>query len=470
MLHAALPRTLRDEIAGLGKADIMVGIPSFKNAATIGYVVRAAQAGLVQYFPDLRPVVVNADAGSPDATQRVVIETEPPDYVERILLVRPRNRLQRISLTYPEVDGVGGKGAALLTIFQIARELGVEALVVVDSDLRSIVPEWIELLAGPILKGGFDFVAPLYTRYKYDGTITNTVTYPLTRALYGLRIRQPIGGDFGVSGDLIAHYLDHIDDWTPDVSKFGIDIWMTTTAIAGGFAVCQTRLGAKVHDPKDPGADLGPMFSQVVSTILRLTERHAARWLEVQGSHDVPAYGFERLGDPPPLEVNTTRLLDELGTGRLTVGDEWAAALQPENAAIVGRLADEARELADRAAQDPRASTLADATFSFPDETWARVVYDIALAERSGRLPTERLVAALIPLYFGRVASLILETRELTTDQAEAFVERQARAFELAKPSFVERWQALEANGAAATKPRAGRAARPRAARPQAAR
>ena len=131
----------------------MVGIPSFKNAATIGHVVRAAQAGLVQFFPDRKPVVVNADAGSPDGTQRVVVETEPPDYIERILLVRPRNRLQRISLTYPEVDGVGGKGAALRTIFQIADRLKVEALVVVDSDLRSIVPEWIELLAGPSPQG-----------------------------------------------------------------------------------------------------------------------------------------------------------------------------------------------------------------------------------------------------------------------------------------------------------------------------
>src|SRR3954451_21128388 len=171
----------------------MVGIPSFKNASTIGYVVRAAQAGLVQYFPDLRPVLVNADPGSSDGTGRVVGDTEPPDYGERILLGRPRNKLQRISLTYPEVDGVGGKGAALRTIFQIAAQLEVQALVVVDSDLRSIVPEWIELLAGPIVKGGSDSLAPLNRRYKYDARITNTVTYPLTRALYGLRIRQPIG-------------------------------------------------------------------------------------------------------------------------------------------------------------------------------------------------------------------------------------------------------------------------------------
>ena len=314
MPSSALTPAIKEEIARLGCADIMVGIPSFRNAATIGHVVRAAQAGLVQYFPDLRPILVNADAGSPDGTQRVVVETEPPGYVEQILLVHPTNRLDRVSLTYPEVDGIGGKGAALRTLFEIAAELKVEALVVVDSDLRSIVPEWIELLAGPILKGGYDFVAPLYGRHKYDGTITNTVTYPVTRALYGHRIRQPIGGDFGVSGDLIRYYLEQ-ESWTPDVSRFGIDIWMTTTALTGGFAVCQTRLGAKIHDPKDPGSDLGPMFRQVVGTLMTMARDNAARWLPITGSHDVPAYGFERFVDPVPLEVNTLRLLAQFHSG-----------------------------------------------------------------------------------------------------------------------------------------------------------
>ncbi|MBA3778180.1 MAG: glycosyl transferase family 2 [Chloroflexi bacterium] len=444
MPDAALPESLRAEVQRLGKADMMVGIPSFKNAQTIGYVVRAAHAGLVQYFPDLRPVIINADAGSPDGTQRVVVETEPPDYIEEILLVRPQNTLKRMSLTYPEVDGVGGKGAALRTIFQIARALEVKALVVVDSDLRSIVPEWIELLAGPILKGGFDYVAPLYSRYKYDGTITNTVTYPLTRALYGLRIRQPIGGDFGVSGDLIRHFLEQ-DDWTAEVSKFGIDIWMTTSAISGGFAVCQTRLGAKVHDPKDPGADLGPMFSQVVGTILRLTRRHAERWLDVQGSHDVPAYGFERVIDPPPLKVDVLRLLEEFSKGRLNVGEEWETALSGENRGVVIALADEAAGAVDRALRADRSVEAAAGGFHFADELWARIIYDAVLAHHDERLPLDRLVAALVPLYFGRVASLILETRELTSDQAEAYVERQARAFELAKPYLVSRWSASAA-------------------------
>jgi len=451
MPDRALPEALAEEVKRLGPADIMVGIPSFRNAATIGHVTRAAQAGLVQYFPDSKPVLVNADAGSPDGTGRVVVETQPPDYVERILLVRPRNRLQRLSLTYPEVDGVGGKGAALRTIFQIAHQLGVEALVVVDSDLRSIVPEWIELLAGPILKGGFDYVTPLYQRYKYDGTITNTVTYPLTRALHGLRIRQPIGGDFGISGDLVKHYLEQ-DDWTPDISKFGIDIWMTTKAITGGFAVSQTRLGAKIHDPKDPGADLGPMFSQVVSTVLRLTVEHADHWLSVHGSHAVPTYGFERYADPPPLEVDVTRLLGAFARGRVALGDAWQVLVAPDRMSALDSLANEAGDTLDEITRSDTPTTADDVDFHFSDDLWARIIYDLALVARGSTMDLDRMIAALVPIYFGRVASLVIEARDMTTQQAESLVERQARAFEQAKPSFVERWEAGE--GLKARKPK----------------
>ncbi|MBI2762151.1 MAG: glycosyl transferase family 2 [Chloroflexi bacterium] len=452
MPQSMLTPAIREQIALLDRADIMVGIPSFKNAATIGYVVHAAQAGLVQYFPDLRPVVVNSDAGSPDGTQRVVIETEPPDYVEEILLVRPRNKLSRVSLTYPEIDGVGGKGAALKTIFEIADALEVQALVVVDSDLRSILPEWVELLAGPILKGGYDFVAPLYSRYKYDGTITNTVTYPLTRALYGLRIRQPIGGDFGVSGDLVKHYL-RADDWTDDISKFGIDIWMTTTALTGGFAICQARLGSKVHDPKDPGSDLGPMFRQVVGTVLRLAVLHADRWLDIRNSHDVPAYGFERIADPPPLDVNTVRLVSEFHNGSLMLADAWRGMFAPANVDAILELVIEAGSVGDAARsklemEGPGAATpttaqmaAALAGFHFPDDLWARIVYDMVIAARRDPEGIDRLVASFVPVYFGRVASFIIENRDLTTEQAEERVMRQAREFELLKPYLVDLWR-----------------------------
>ena len=57
MPSSALTPAIKDEIARLGCADIMVGIPSYRNAATIGHVVRAAQAGP-------RPVLPGPAAGS----------------------------------------------------------------------------------------------------------------------------------------------------------------------------------------------------------------------------------------------------------------------------------------------------------------------------------------------------------------------------------------------------------------------
>jgi hypothetical protein len=302
-------------------------------------------------------------------------------------------------------------------------------------------------------------VAPLYSRYKYDGTITNTVTYPVTRALYGHRIRQPIGGDFGVSGDLIRHYLSQ-KTWTEDVSRFGIDIWMTTTALTGGFAVCQTRLGAKIHDPKDPGSDLGPMFRQVVGTMISMAGDNADRWLDITGSHDVPAYGFERFVDPSPLEVNTLRLLAQFHAGSLTLADTWQQMLQPDNFESIAALARDAGRTAEAAANKlgmdaesgegsaghgglPSTDELSDAVadFHFPDDLWARVVYDLMLSASFGELPLERLVAAFVPIYFGRVGRFIIENRRLSSEQAEERVERQAREFELLKPYLVDRWR-----------------------------
>jgi hypothetical protein len=61
--------------------------------------------------------------------------------------------------------------------------LGAKVCAVVDSDLRSIRPEWFDLLLRPVLDREFDYIAPYYKRHKYDGTITNSIVYPLTRAL-----------------------------------------------------------------------------------------------------------------------------------------------------------------------------------------------------------------------------------------------------------------------------------------------
>ncbi len=420
--ESALDEQALAEVRRVGSADLMVGIPSFGNAETIGYVVRAATAGMVQYFPDLKPILVNSDGGSPDDTPRVAISTESPEYIEKIILISPRHKLQRISFTY---QGTSGKGTAVRALFEVARELKVKAMVMVDSDLRSIVPEWVELLAGPILKGGYDLVTPLYARYKYDGTITNNITYPLTRALYGARIRQPIGGDFAVSGDLVQRYLE-LDTFDEATARFGIDIWMTHSAINEGFAVCQARLGAKIHDAKDPASDLGPMFREVVGTLFRLAGHYESRWLRVRGSHPIPEYGFERVVAPESIVVSHGKLIDAFDGGRPTSSDTWKQMLAPEQLERVMTIEP----------GDP-------ADFHFPAELWVRCLYDTLVAFNAPGADQHKLLAALTPLYFGRVAGFIAETLELTTEQAERVIDAQSREFEELKPYLVGRWREM---------------------------
>ena len=169
--------------------------------------------------------------------------------------------------------------------------MNAKACAVVDADLRSISPEWIELLLQPLLEESYDYVAPYYLRHKYDGTITNSLAYPLTRALYGQQIRQPIGGEFRIFRTA-GVALSRPAVWESEVARFGIDIWMTTEAIASGARVCQSFLGAKIHNPKDPSADLSDMLMQVVGALFASMEQHDGLWAERAGSQPVRLFGF----------------------------------------------------------------------------------------------------------------------------------------------------------------------------------
>ena len=296
-----------ERIAAIRSADILVGIPSYNNARTIGHVVRAVQAGLAKYFPYRKAVIMNSDGGSTDGTVEIVKSTIIDDYGS--VLLRHRGE-PAITLSVP-YHGIPGKGSAFRAIFEMATALNVQACAVLDADLRSITPEWMELLIKPVLEHGFDYVAPLYHRHKFDGTITNSIIYPLTRALYGKRIRQPIGGDFGFSGRLARFYLSE-DVWETDVARYGIDIWMTTGAIANEFKVGQAFLGAKIHDPKDPGSDLSSMLYQVVGSAFGLMSTYQGFWETVQGSEPVPTFGFKYAVGLEQVKVDVDRMLHAL--------------------------------------------------------------------------------------------------------------------------------------------------------------
>jgi hypothetical protein len=389
--HMTLDQRLRDGIAKIGSADVVVGIPSFRNAATIGHVATTAAKGLREHFAGARVAIVNADGGSEDGT---------PDRVVA--------GASGVPVAVGRYIGPPGKGSAFRAIFTAVGLLGARACAVVDSDLRSITPEWIGRLLTPITQGDMDYVTPLYARHKHDGTITNSVAYPLTRALYGLRVRQPIGGEFGFRADLASTYLER-PVWDTDVARFGIDIYMTTTAIVRGTRVAQAFLGAKVHDPKDPAADLGPMFTQVVGTLFRLAAENDAAWSTVRGSRDVPVIGDVMPVEPEAVPADPARLREK-----------YAAAKREHEAAW--------REILSAPVPE-----------SLDAKMWARFVFDHLGAVLRRPTRSEEIARSLLPLYQLRTASFIEEVRDMTTTQSEVVIEDGARAMEEEKGRFVAR-------------------------------
>jgi glycosyltransferase involved in cell wall biosynthesis len=419
----ALGKEVLDWVAHIGSADILVGIPSYNNARTIGRVVQAVQAGLAKYFPRKKSVLVNSDGGSSDGTTSKVNEAVIHD-LSPVLVTHRARRLLAAAFPY---HGMPGKGSAFRTIFEIAKALQVKACAVVDSDLRSITPEWIELLIKPVLDGGFDYVAPLYRRHKYDGTITNGIIYPLTRALYGKRVRQPIGGDFGFSGGLAAFFSGK-DVWETDVARYGIDIWMTTTALANNFKVCQSFLGAKIHDPKDPAADLSTMLVQVVGSAFQLMEEYAGIWKERAGSEPVPSFGFRYEVGVEPVNVNIERMLERYWLGVAELSGIWEKVL-PEN--VISFLKSSVIKGTGQAGPE---------NFRIPDEIWVRVIYSFALAFHKKLMGRGDLLSSFTPLYIGRTASFVLDTLESGPEEVEDRIEALCLSFEKEKKLLINGW------------------------------
>lgn len=410
---------VQEWLSEVKEADILIGIPSYNNENTIGHVVMAAQAGLARYFSDRRAVLVNSDGGSIDGTIDTVQKAAIEDF-QAIFLTHQKSFL-KITTPY---HGIPGKGSAFRTILEFARSLNVKACAVVDADLRSITPEWIDLLLRPVMEMGYDYVAPYYLRHKYDGTITNSIVYPLTRALYGKRLRQPIGGDFAFSGKLANFFLSK-EVWNTDVARYGIDIWMTTTAIANNFKVCQSFLGAKIHDPKDPGTDLSAMLYQVMSSAFDLMKAYHRTWKDREGSVQVPTFGFRYAVGLEPIPVNYEKMIAMFRLGVRELASLWKTFM--------------ARDLHNFICNE--LSAVRTDLFRIPDDIWVSIVYTFAIAYNNGGINREHLLKSLTPLYVGRVASFILETRESSASEVEEKIENLCMSFENQKNMLIEGWR-----------------------------
>jgi len=403
-----------DQIDQIRYADIVVGIPTYNNESTVANIITNSGEGLKKYYPGFKGVIINADSSSEDNTLDAVSKTRLPKGIEKI------------STGY---SGEKGKGAAIRTILEAARLLDAKVCIICEADTISVTPEWIHSLASPVLKSGYGFVAPYYIRNEHDATINNALAYPMTRALYGLRIRQPIGGDFSFSNGLLQ-VLTRGKYWTeyPGINKFGVDIWMTTTALNEGFRVCQTVLGTKLHD-ENPAKDIKPIFKQVAGTLFGLMKNYEYRWRDVVSSISGFIMGDFKFVEAERLKSNYNDLLQKFYTGL------------DSNRSIWKNIFDKSTYLEFKEVLNSNSPE----NIVLSVELWTKIVYEFACAYNFiDEKERDQLLDAMLPFYYLRTASFIREAELFSDEIADIVVEGNAGVFERLKWYLLDRWDSYK--------------------------
>jgi hypothetical protein len=83
---------------------------------------------------------------------------------------------------------------------------------------------------------------------------------------------------------------------------------------------------------------------------------------------------------------------------------------------------------------------MAKTKFEMPVTTWVHILYETAATFHSWTYNRTQLVNLVTPLYLGRVASFINQTKDMSSAQAEEIVEQQAQVFEDYKDYLLQIW------------------------------
>ena len=410
-----LPPDVDRQLDGLPRAEVAVGILTYNNAATVPAVVDAIRGGLEKHLTGMPAVLINADAGSSDATVERLADSGLP-------FVRAHHDAPAGQLGAVPFHGVPGRGVAMRLAVGIARRLGVRALLVLEADVTSVTAEWIERLGRPVLDQGADLVMPVHARHRYDGTITNLVLAPLVGALFGRRLHQPLSGPRALSARLLER-LATVPRW-PEIGRSMTDLWMIGTAIADGLSIHEARLGRWRVESSTRTVDLPTMVAQTLGAVFAVMDEYEDLWLEVPKGPPVPADGPPMVPSNEPVQIDVERMVGAFARGLRDLGTIWEHVLAPDTLGDVLSLeADDVER------------------FRFPDELWARVVYDFALGHHWSVVYRDHLLRSLVPLYLGRTAAFVLATRRDDAATVERALDGVGTAFERQKTYLVDRWR-----------------------------
>ena len=398
------------EAKQIDRADLVVGILTDLDAEA-----RTALRDALRTLPgSLRIAVVEND----DRNHPTALDSEAPPDSPAIFFVPE-------ALARPSGPGAGppSMAAAYHSIFATGERFQSRGCCIVASKLESATPQRVCRLIRPLVEGDVDLVVPRYARHRFEGLLNGSIIAPLTRSLYGKRLSNPMGPDFGVSRRLLQKIVG-----TERGSRAGGNglhslASLAPAALCDNLQITEVHFGGRVYRPPD-WTNTSSLLSEVLDPVFLDIERNAACWQRIRTSVAVPA-----VGEPVPVSedtatIDTTRLLESFALGSRELQEIWGLVLPPATLFELRKLARLPRE-----------------QFRMPDELWVRIVYDFALAHRLRTINRDHLLKSMTPLYLGWVASY---AHDLEMDHfigPDQRLERLALAFEAGKPYFVSRWR-----------------------------
>jgi len=405
------------QLINVGEVDIVVGVSTHNHAKTIEPVIRAIQAGILKCFPRERVAIINADGGSQDGTPELVTSASIDDvwHASKIYALRT---LHAISTRYAHMPE---PGMALRTILAAADLLRAKACVLISPDSTTIEPDWLQRLVRPIYDDNFDLVCPIYRRQQSEGALMRNLLYPMTRSVYGCRVREPYASEFAISGRLATDFLSK-EIWNEDWGRMGTEISLTITAITGKYRVCQSFLGTKAK-PGRSTSDLVAVMRRTVGALFSSLDSNFPLWSTIAGSESVPTLGTQPEVTTESVRVNHKRLREMFATG--------VAQLEPVLQSI----------LSDSTISELQGiAALEISEFNYPAEVWAKTVFEFAASYHKSIINRDHIVQALVPLYRGRSLAFLLENRDRSEENIERRDESLCLEFERLKPYLLEIW------------------------------
>jgi hypothetical protein len=289
----------------------------------------------------------------------------------------------------------------------------------------SVEDEWMSKLLRPILNDGFDLVTPTYRRHKFEGVLITNLLYPMTRALYGLRLREPYAQEFGFSGRLGGEFLPQ-NVWDDGTEGTGIELRFTLSAITAQHRICQSFLGQKDHIERR-GSDLVPALRQTVGPLFSALEPDFPFWSAVTGSQPLLTIGPDHEVLLDLVRVNRKRLREIFTTGVAELATVFQSILSPDTLAELQRIA-----------------LLGENDFDYPAELWVKTVYEFAVSYHKSVISRDHIIQALAPLFRGRALAFLMEQRTGSAEEVENCIERLCLEFERLKPYLLQIWKSRE--------------------------